>query len=152
MLRNPIRTKFKSQHTFFTTKGIKGTQKIKRIVSVKIKKDYFFTPQQHQLSKRLFSRRVKDKGGKLNIRFFPHLSLTKKPLQVRMGKGKGKHHRWVAPLKRGAVILEISGRYIKTRIKNIYSHLKYKLPVESKLIIPKSSRRFLKEKLKLMIK
>lgn len=120
MLRNPLRRNSK-HNILFHKQRYKGYKKNKKNSLVKIKKDYLFTPQQHQLSKRLFSRRVKDKGGKLNIRFFPHLSLTKKPLQVRMGKGKGKHDRWVSPLKNGAIILEISGRYLKNKIKNIYS-------------------------------
>lgn len=61
MLRNPIRQNLKANILFYN-KRYKRHTKNKKNSSVKIKKDYFFTPQQHQLSKRLFSRRVKVKA------------------------------------------------------------------------------------------
>lgn len=45
---------------------------------------------------------------KLFIRIYPYLSLTKKPTEVRMGKGKGSHDKWVYPVIRGKILLEIS--------------------------------------------
>ena len=47
--------------------------------------------------------------GKVWIRLFPYKSITKKPLEVRMGKGKGNVEGWVAPVKPGRVLFEISG-------------------------------------------
>ncbi len=47
--------------------------------------------------------------GKMWIRVFPQLSLTKKPLEVRMGSGKGNPEMWVAVVKKGTVICEIAG-------------------------------------------
>ncbi|MGL5246072.1 MAG: 50S ribosomal protein L16 [Mycoplasmoidaceae bacterium] len=49
------------------------------------------------------------KTGKMWIRIFPHLSLTKKPLEVRMGSGKGSPEKWVAVVKEGTVMFEIAG-------------------------------------------
>lgn len=49
------------------------------------------------------------KTGKMWIRIFPHLSLTKKPLEVRMGSGKGSPDKWVAVVKVGTVMFEIAG-------------------------------------------
>ncbi len=49
------------------------------------------------------------KTGKMWIRIFPHLSLTKKPLEVRMGSGKGNPEKWVAVVKQGTVMFEIGG-------------------------------------------
>ncbi len=49
------------------------------------------------------------KTGKMWIRIFPHLSLTKKPLEVRMGSGKGNPEKWVAVVKTGTVMFEIAG-------------------------------------------
>lgn len=49
------------------------------------------------------------KTGKMWIRIFPHLSMTKKPLEVRMGSGKGSPEKWVAVVKDGTVIFEIAG-------------------------------------------
>lgn len=47
------------------------------------------------------------KTGKMWIRIFPHLSLTKKPLEVRMGSGKGAPEKWVAVVKNGTVMFEV---------------------------------------------
>ena len=49
------------------------------------------------------------RGGKLWIRVFPDKPVTKKPAETRMGKGKGELDHWVAVVKRGKIILEISG-------------------------------------------
>jgi large subunit ribosomal protein L16 len=51
---------------------------------------------------RFFSRR-----GKVWIRIFPHKPITKKPLEVRMGKGKGSVDHWAAPVKPGRVLFEV---------------------------------------------
>ena len=47
--------------------------------------------------------------GKVWIRMFPYKPITKKPLEVRMGKGKGNVEGWVAPVKPGRVLFEVSG-------------------------------------------
>lgn len=49
------------------------------------------------------------KTGKMWIRIFPHMSLTKKPLEVRMGSGKGAPEKWVAVVKAGTIMFEVSG-------------------------------------------
>lgn len=49
------------------------------------------------------------KTGKMWIRIFPHLSLTKKPLEVRMGSGKGAPEKWVAVVKKGTIMFEVAG-------------------------------------------
>lgn len=49
------------------------------------------------------------KTGKMWIRIFPHLSMTKKPLEVRMGSGKGAPEKWVAVVKNGTVMFEVGG-------------------------------------------
>lgn len=48
------------------------------------------------------------KTGKMWIRIFPHMSLTKKPLEVRMGSGKGSPEKWVAVVKNGTVMFEVA--------------------------------------------
>lgn len=54
-------------------------------------------------------RRSVKKSGKIYIRIFTNLSLTKRPVGVRMGKGKGNHHVWVAAVKPGHIIYELKG-------------------------------------------
>ncbi len=49
------------------------------------------------------------KTGKMWIRIFPHLSMTKKPLEVRMGSGKGSPEKWVAVVKEGTIMFEVAG-------------------------------------------
>ena len=50
-----------------------------------------------------------NRGGKVWIRVFPDKPYTKKPAEVRMGKGKGMPEAWVAVIKRGRIILEVEG-------------------------------------------
>ena len=54
------------------------------------------------------TRHIK-RGGKVWIRIFPAKSITKKPLEVRMGKGKGNPEAWVAVVKPGRIMFELSG-------------------------------------------
>jgi len=54
------------------------------------------------------SRRVR-KLGRMWIRIFPHKSITKKPAETRMGKGKGAPEYWVAVVKPGAILFEVDG-------------------------------------------
>jgi len=55
-------------------------------------------------------RKITKKSGKVYIRVYPYLPLTKKPAEVRMGKGKGSKIRaWVYPIKPGKIIFELSG-------------------------------------------
>lgn len=54
-------------------------------------------------------RRTVSKRGRLVIRPFTGVSITKRSLGVRMGKGKGSHDRWVCPVRRGQILYELSG-------------------------------------------
>ena len=58
---------------------------------------------------RIAMTRYIKRGGKVWIRIFPHLARTKKPLEVRMGSGKGAPEGWVAVVKPGRVMFELSG-------------------------------------------
>jgi len=66
------------------------------------------TARQIEAARMAIQRHVK-RQGKLWIRIFPDLPVTKKPLEVRMGSGKGNVEEWVAPVKPGKVIYEIAG-------------------------------------------
>lgn len=59
-------------------------------------------------SARIAISKALGKTGKMWIRIFPHLSLTKKPLEVRMGSGKGSPEKWVAVIKTGTVMFEVA--------------------------------------------
>jgi large subunit ribosomal protein L16 len=68
----------------------------------------FVTARQIEAARRAITRYVK-RGGKLWIRVFPDKPITKKPVEVRMGKGKGNVEYWVAPIQPGRVLYEIQG-------------------------------------------
>lgn len=68
----------------------------------------FITARQIEAARRTITRRVR-RGGKIWIRIFPDKPVTKKPLEVRMGSGKGNVEYWVAPIKPGRVLYEIEG-------------------------------------------
>jgi large subunit ribosomal protein L16 len=68
----------------------------------------FVTARQIEAARRAITRHVK-RGGKLWIRIFPDKPITKKPVEVRMGKGKGNVEYWVAPIQPGRVMYEIQG-------------------------------------------
>jgi large subunit ribosomal protein L16 len=66
------------------------------------------TARQIEAARRAMTRHVK-RGGKIWIRVFPDKPITKKPLEVRMGKGKGAVEYWVCQVKPGKVLYEIEG-------------------------------------------
>ena len=66
------------------------------------------TARQIEAARRAISRHIK-RGGKIWIRVFPDKPITQKPLEVRMGKGKGNVEYWVALIQPGRVIYEMEG-------------------------------------------
>lgn len=68
----------------------------------------FISARQIESARRAITRHVK-RGGKLWIRIFPDKPITKKPVEVRMGKGKGNVEYWVAPIQPGRMLYEIQG-------------------------------------------
>lgn len=73
------------------------------------------------------------RGGKLWIRIFPHKSVTKKPAETRMGKGKGDLDHWVAVVRRGQVLFELGG-ITEEAAKEAFRCASFKLPVRTKLV------------------
>ena len=72
------------------------------------------------------------KKGKLKINIFPHLQVTKKPLEVRMGKGKGAPDQWVAVVKPGKIMFEVEG-VSRELAAEAFRIAGYKLPIKTKL-------------------
>lgn len=66
------------------------------------------TARQIEAARRAISRHIK-RGGKITIRIFPDKPISKKPLEVRQGKGKGNVEYWVAEVKPGCVMFEVEG-------------------------------------------
>jgi large subunit ribosomal protein L16 len=82
---------------------------------------------------RVILARQLHKGGKLWIRAFPDKSVTKKPAEVRMGKGKGDLDHWVAVVKRGRVIFELGG-VPEEYARQCFRLAAYKLPFKTKFV------------------
>ena len=82
---------------------------------------------------RIAMTRYMKRGGKVFINIFPHLAITKKPLETRQGKGKGNVDEWVAVVKKGKIMFEISGvtEDIAREALRLASH---KLPVQCKFV------------------
>ena len=68
----------------------------------------FITSRQIESARRAMTRHIK-RGGKIWIRIFPDKPITKKPLEVRQGKGKGSVEYWVAVIKPGRILYEMEG-------------------------------------------
>ncbi len=71
--------------------------------------------------------------GKLYVRIFPHKPVTAKPLETRMGKGKGEPKFWVAVVKPGTVLFEIGG-VSEEAARLCFSRLAHKMPVKVRFI------------------
>lgn len=82
---------------------------------------------------RVLLARQLHKGGKLWIRVFPDKSVTKKPAEVRMGKGKGELDHWVCVVRRGRILFELGG--LPERFaQQCFRLAAYKLPFKTKFI------------------
>ena len=84
-------------------------------------------------SARVAITRTMKRTGKLWIRIFPDKSVTKKPLETRMGKGKGEPAFWVAVVRAGRVLFEIGG-VDESKAKAALRLASYKLPLRTKFI------------------
>jgi len=90
------------------------------------------TSRQIEAGRMAITRHVK-RQGQLWIRIFPDKPVTKKPLEVRMGKGKGGVDHWVALIKPGRVLFEISGVPEDTA-RTAFQRAASKLPIETKFL------------------
>lgn len=90
------------------------------------------TARQIEAARRTITRYVK-RSGKLWIRIFPDKPITKKPLEVRMGKGKGSVEYWVAQVKPGTVLYEIQG-VPEDIAREAFKLAAAKLPVKSTFV------------------
>src|SRR5690606_9755306 len=73
------------------------------------------------------------RGGKVWIRIFPDKPVTSKPVEVRMGKGKGAVDRWVAVVKRGRILFEVAG-VPEAAAREAFRRAHHKLPVDTKFV------------------
>ena len=96
----------------------------------------WITQQQIEAARVAMTRYMK-RGGMVYRNIFPHLSLTKKPLETRQGKGKGAPENWVAVVKKGKIMFEISGvsEEVAREALRLAMH---KLPIKCKFVTKES--------------
>lgn len=92
----------------------------------------WMTARQIEAARRAIVRSVK-RGGKVWIRVFPDKPVTKKPAETRMGGGKGASDHWVAVIRRGRILFELSGVDYNTA-KEAMRLASYKLPFDTRFI------------------
>ena len=90
------------------------------------------TARQIEASRIAINRSVK-RGGSMWVRIFPDLPITKKPAEVRMGKGKGSPELWVARVKPGRIIFEISG-VTRQQAEVAFRLASHKLPLKTRFV------------------
>lgn len=130
----PKRSKFrKQQKGKMKGNAQRGTQIAFGSFAIKSLESSFVTARQIE-SARIAVTRYMKREGQIWIRIFPDKPITKKPLEVRMGKGKGAPELWVAIVKPGRIILEADGVNMATA-KEALRLAAQKLPVKTKFIV-----------------
>ncbi len=93
----------------------------------------WITARQIEATRMAIQRHVK-RAGKLWIRVFPDKPITKKPLEVRMGSGKGSVEGWVAVVKPGRVMFEIQG-VTEAMAREAFQLASSKLPIATRVLV-----------------
>ncbi|MDV3166883.1 MAG: 50S ribosomal protein L16 [Vigna little leaf phytoplasma] len=131
----PKKTKYRRPHRLSYEGKAKGQTKIINGNYGLIALEGAWISSQQIESARIAMTRCMERKGRLWINIFPHLSLTRKPLEVRMGSGKGAPELWVSVVKKGRVLFEVSeinnSEIIEKEALRLASH---KLPIKTKIV------------------
>ncbi|OGO90899.1 MAG: 50S ribosomal protein L16 [Coxiella sp. RIFCSPHIGHO2_12_FULL_42_15] len=119
-----FRKDFKGRNRGIATRGVKVAS---GEFGIKSTKNGRITARQIEAARRAITRHVK-RGGKLYINIFPDKPVSKKPLEVRQGKGKGNVEYYVAVVKPGTVLFEIEG-VTEELAREAFDRASAKLPV-----------------------
>ncbi|HEX7415383.1 MAG TPA: 50S ribosomal protein L16 [Bacteroidia bacterium] len=139
----PKRTKYRKMHKMKMKGNAKrGDQLAFGSFGIKATQGCWVTARQIEAARVAITRFMK-REGQVWIRIFPDKPITKKPAEVRMGKGKGAPELWVAPVKPGRIILEAEGVPMATA-KEALRLAAQKLPIVTKFIV---RRDYLEEKI-----
>ena len=129
----PKRTKYRKPHRLTYDGHAKGNTKVNfGDYGLMAKEGAWISNRQIEAARIAISRELK-KGGKLWVNIFPHLALTKKPLETRQGKGKGNVDSWVAVVKQGKIMFEL-GQVDEATAREAFRLAAYKLPVKCKFV------------------
>lgn len=129
----PKRVKYrKSQRGNRRGKAFRGSRLEHGTHAIKTLEPGWITSRQIESARIAITRRMR-RDGKVWIRIFPDKPITKKPAETRMGSGKGSPEFWVAVVKPGRILFEISGvsNAVALEALRLASH---KLPVKTKIV------------------
>lgn len=129
----PKKTKYRKPHRLTYDGHAKGNLEIQSgEYGLQAKEGAWITARQIEAARIAMTRYMK-RGGKVYINIFPHLALTKKPLETRQGTGKGNVDQWVAVVKKGKIMFEVSGvtEEVAREALRLASH---KLPIKCKFV------------------
>lgn len=130
---SPKKTKFRKHHRQrLHGKAKKGNYLAFGTYGLQAMEPVWLTSRQIEATRRTITRSVK-RGGKLWIRIFPDKAVTERAAETRMGSGKGSPEYWVAVVKPGHILFEISG--VSEKDAKIAMKLaSYKLPIKTKFL------------------
>jgi large subunit ribosomal protein L16 len=130
----PKRTKYRKMHKM-KMKGLakRGDQLSFGSFGIKATQESWVTARQIEAARIAVTRFMK-REGQIWVRIFPDKPITKKPAEVRMGKGKGAPEYWVAPVKAGRIIFEAEGVPLEIA-KEALRLAAQKLPITTKFVV-----------------
>ena len=129
----PKRTKYRKPHRIYHEGKAKGNTTLHfGEYGLMAKEGAWITTNQIEAARIAMTRYMK-RGGKVWINIFPDLSLTKKPLETRQGKGKGNPEVWVAVVKEGKIMFEIGG-VDEATAREALRLASHKLPIKCKFV------------------
>ena len=129
----PSRTKFRKQHKGRIHGAAKaGTSLNFGAFGLKTMEPERITAREIEAARRAITRHMK-RAGRVWIRVFPDVPVSKKPAEVRMGSGKGTPELWVARVKPGRVMFEIDGVTVQTA-KEALALAAAKLPIKTRFV------------------
>ena len=133
MLLQPKKTKYKKIQKGKLSKFDFRSNKLRfGSIGLKAAKAGTISSRQIEAARQAINRKIQRKG-KIWIKIFPSLPITSKPVEVRMGKGKGNLDHWAVRIKAGTVLFELCGISTKNALA-AFKTGKAKLPVKTKII------------------
>ncbi len=129
----PKRTKYRRTHRLPYEGKAKGNTELHFGEYGLMAMEGAWITQQQIEAARVAMTRYMNRGGKVWINIFPHQSLTRIPLETRMGKGKGEPELWVAVVKEGKIMFEI-GEVSEEIAREAFRLASHKLPIKCKFV------------------
>lgn len=130
----PARTKYRRVHRLPYEGHAKGNTELHNgKYGLMAMEGAWITANQIEAARVALTRQMK-RGGKVWINIFPHMPLTQKPLGTRQGKGKGNVEKWVAVVKEGKIMFEVS-EIDEATAREALRLASHKLPIKTKFVM-----------------